>query len=44
VTFAPGQLRKTVTVQVHGNTTPQPDQRFNTTLATPHNAVLADAW
>lgn len=27
-----------------GNTTAQPDQRFNTALTTPQNAVLADAW
>jgi hypothetical protein len=44
LTFEPGQTRKTISVEIHGNTTPQSDQPFNVALTTPQNAALNDAW
>ncbi|MFC9687767.1 hypothetical protein ACFTSF_04455 [Kribbella sp. NPDC056951] len=44
ITFAPGETRKTVAVQIHGNTTAQPDQDFKLALAVPRNAITDDAW
>ncbi|MFB6720167.1 hypothetical protein ACFCV3_08415 [Kribbella sp. NPDC056345] len=44
ITFAPGETRKTVAVQIRGNTTAQPDQDFKLALAVPRNAITDDAW
>ena len=44
VTFAPGETAKTVTVQVNGDTTVEPDETFTVNLAnTVGNATIADA-
>jgi hypothetical protein len=43
LTFAPGETAKTVTVQVNGDTTVEPDETFNVNLANPTgNATIAD--
>ena len=44
VTFAPGQTRRTVSVTIRANTSPQPDQQFNVALTTARNAALFDPW
>ncbi|GAB3937999.1 hypothetical protein GCM10029976_051850 [Kribbella albertanoniae] len=44
ITFVPGETRKTVAVQIRGNTTAQPDQDFKLALAVPRNAITDDAW
>ncbi len=44
IAFAPGETRKTVAVQIRGNTTAQPDQDFKLALAVPRNAITDDAW
>jgi Tol biopolymer transport system component/urease beta subunit len=44
VIFAPGETAKTVTVQVNGDTTVEPDESFNVNLANAGgNATIADA-
>jgi Calx-beta domain len=44
VSFAPGVTTKTVTVQVVGNTTPEPNETFFVNLSNPSpNAYLGDA-
>jgi urease beta subunit len=44
LTFAPGETVKTVTVQVNGDTTVEPDETFNLNLANATgNATIADA-
>ena len=44
VTFAPGETAKTVTVQVNGDTTVEPDETFNVNVANAAgNAAIADA-
>jgi hypothetical protein len=44
VTFAPSETAKTVTVQVNGDTTVEPDETFTVNLAnTTGNATIADA-
>lgn len=43
VTFNPGDTSKQVTVNVNGDTTVEPDERFHLDLATPANATIADA-
>jgi hypothetical protein len=44
LTFAPGETAKTVTVQVNGDTTVEPDEAFNLNLANATgNATIADA-
>jgi hypothetical protein len=44
VTFAPGETAKTVTVQVNGDTTREPNETFNVNLANAAgNATIADA-
>jgi Calx-beta domain len=44
VTFAPGETAKTVTVQVNGDTTVEPDETFDVNLANATgNATIADA-
>jgi hypothetical protein len=44
VTFAPGETTKTVTVQVSGDTTVEPDETFSVNLANvTGNATIADA-
>jgi uncharacterized protein YhjY with autotransporter beta-barrel domain len=40
LTFAPGQITKTVTVQVNGDTTVEPDEMFFVNLSSPFNATL----
>jgi hypothetical protein len=43
VTFAPGVTTKTVTIQVVGNTTPEPNETFFVNLSNPSpNAYLGD--
>ena len=44
VTFAPGETSKTVTVQVNGDTTVEPNETFNVNLSNATgNATIADA-
>ncbi len=43
LTFTPGQTSKTVTVQVNGDTTVEPDETFFVNLRAPTNATIADA-
>src|ERR671938_267334 len=44
LSFAPGVTTKTVTIQVVGNTTPEPDETFYVNLSNPSpNAYLGDA-
>ncbi|QXW19640.1 autotransporter domain-containing protein [Comamonas aquatica] len=40
LTFAPGQITQTVTVQVNGDTTVEPDETFFVNLSSPFNATL----
>ncbi|HID21913.1 MAG TPA: hypothetical protein EYP14_05875, partial [Planctomycetaceae bacterium] len=42
VIFAPGELTKTITVQVNGDTTPEPTETFNVRLTGAVNATIAD--
>src|SRR5262249_32317332 len=42
LTFAPGELTKTVTVAVRGDTTNEADETFLVTLSNPVNATVAD--
>lgn len=42
LTFNPGQLSKTITIQVQGNTTPEPTENFFVNLNNAVNAWLAD--
>jgi len=42
VQFAPGEMRKEITVQVKGDTATEPDETFSLTLANPSNATIAD--
>ncbi len=42
ITFAPGELTKTLVVQVNGDTTPEPTETFRVRLTNPVNAVIAD--
>jgi methionine-rich copper-binding protein CopC len=42
VIFAPGQTRQTVTVEVLGDTTPEPDETFTITLANAINTGISD--
>ncbi|MFL6334996.1 MAG: Calx-beta domain-containing protein [Pyrinomonadaceae bacterium] len=42
VTFNPGQTSKTVTVQVKGDTTDEPDETFSFNLGSPTNATISD--
>jgi len=41
--FAPGELSKTITVEVNGDTTTESNEEFIVQLFSPINAVLADA-
>jgi len=44
VTFAPGETSRTITVQVNGDTTVEPDESFTVNLTNPTgNATIADA-
>ncbi|MCI0637732.1 MAG: Ig-like domain-containing protein [Gemmataceae bacterium] len=43
LTFLPGQISKTITVNVVGDTTQEPDETFYVNLTSPINATLADA-
>jgi hypothetical protein len=43
VTFAPGSVSQTVTVQVHGNTTIEPTKRFAVVLSNPTIATIDPA-
>ena len=43
LTFAPGELAKSVAVNVNGDTTDEPNETFVVTLSNPANATLADA-
>jgi len=40
LTFAPGETSKTVTVQVNGDTTPEPDESFFVNLSSAGNAEI----
>ena len=42
LTFNPGETSKTVTVQVNGDTTPEPDESFFVNLSNPVNGQLID--
>jgi uncharacterized protein (TIGR03437 family) len=42
LTFTPGQTSRTITVQVNGDTTVEPDETLMLDLRTPTNAMLAD--
>jgi hypothetical protein len=42
VTFAPGEILKTITVQVNGDTMFEPDETFFVNLSNPVNAVISD--
>ncbi|WP_425618742.1 Calx-beta domain-containing protein [Anatilimnocola sp. NA78] len=42
ITFAPGELTKTVTVKVNADTTPEPNETFEVKLSAPVNATIAD--
>ncbi|MEP7341593.1 MAG: choice-of-anchor Q domain-containing protein [Acidobacteriota bacterium] len=42
LTFAPGQTTRTITVQVNGDTTVEPDETFFVNLRSPTNATIAD--
>jgi uncharacterized repeat protein (TIGR01451 family) len=42
LTFAPGQTSATVTVTVHGDTTPENDETFTVNLTSPSGATIAD--
>lgn len=44
LTFLPGELTKTVTVQVLGDITPEFDENFFVELTNPINAVLTDSF
>ena len=43
LTFAAGQTSKTVTVNVKGDTTIEPDETFFVNLSSPTNAVITDS-
>jgi uncharacterized protein (TIGR03118 family) len=42
INFAPGEMSKTITVQVKGDTTLEPDETFFVILSDPANATIAD--
>src|SRR5213075_1339900 len=42
LTFAPGVLTQTLTVNVAGDATDEPNETFNVTLSTPVNVTIAD--
>jgi Bacterial Ig-like domain (group 3)/Calx-beta domain/MBG domain len=42
LTFAPGDLTKTITISVNGNTVNGPDKTFFVNLTNPQNAALSD--
>jgi subtilisin family serine protease/subtilisin-like proprotein convertase family protein/DNA-binding cell septation regulator SpoVG len=42
LTFAPGEVVKTITVPVRGDTLDEPDETFSVTLANPVNATISD--
>ncbi len=42
ITFAPGQLMQTLTIQVQGDTVAETNENFQVTLSNPVNATLAD--
>jgi len=43
LTFAPGETSKTITVNITGDTTSEPDETFSILLSNPTNATIADA-
>jgi CSLREA domain-containing protein len=43
VSFAPGDVSETITVQVSGDTIDEPNETFTVTLSSPTGATLADA-
>ncbi|MBF8295611.1 MAG: Calx-beta domain protein [Bacteroidetes bacterium] len=43
LTFAPGDLSKTITVNVNGDLTLEPDEQFDVTISNPTNAFLGNA-
>jgi hypothetical protein len=43
LTFAPGDLTKTITVSVNGNTIDEPNKTFFVNLTNPQNGALSDA-
>jgi acetyl esterase/lipase len=42
LTFAPGEVRKTIAVTINGDTTPEPNETFSIRLSNPQNAVITD--
>jgi hypothetical protein len=42
VTFKPGQITQTITIQVSGDKTPEPNETFFVNLSNPTNATIAD--
>ncbi len=42
LTFAPGEITKTITVEVIGDTAPEADKTFSVVLSAPTNATLTD--
>jgi Calx-beta domain len=42
LTFTPGQTTQTITVQVNGDTTVEPNETFAVNLSNPNNATIAD--
>jgi hypothetical protein len=42
LTFSPGQISKTITVQIKGDTMVEPNENFIVNLSAPTNAVVAD--
>jgi hypothetical protein len=42
VTFNPGQVTQTITIQVKGDRTPEPNETFFVNLSNPTNATIAD--
>ncbi|MET0625473.1 MAG: Calx-beta domain-containing protein, partial [Pyrinomonadaceae bacterium] len=43
LTFAPGETSKTITVQVKGDTTPEPNEFFGVSLSGASNATISDS-
>jgi hypothetical protein len=43
ITFAPGETTATITIQVKGDLTTEPDETFFVNLSAPTNATIADA-
>lgn len=43
LTFNPGEISKTITVSVRGDTKVEPDETFFVNLSSPTNAILADS-